>query len=181
MAATVGEVKEVISEGRKADKFDRIWTPAKRKKVEGMFKRGASIVEVASFLRIVAPTVRSWIAKHDEFRDVVMQGLVDSEAWWQANARKNIKNREFQTSLFNSVMRNRFAWATSDREELPMSEQEAAERVQDRVDGTKLIEKHKQSVLDYDKQRAEDIEYEVIPSDSPPLPRGRQRSKQENV
>jgi hypothetical protein len=74
---------------------------------------GASDIEVMAKLRI---TRKFWdILLTDpesvEFREVVEFGRLLSQAWWLTEGRVNLKERQFNSSLWYMNMKNRFGWS----------------------------------------------------------------------
>lgn len=72
---------------------------------------GASIAELAYLLKISRNCLNEWRHKHPEFEDAVKKGIDDSEGWWMLEGRKNIGNKDFNSTLWYMNMKNRFHWS----------------------------------------------------------------------
>lgn len=77
------------------------------------YLEGASDVEVRSKLRM---TAKLWdILYNDpesiEFREIVDFGRMLSHSWWIGQARTNLKDRQFNSNLWLSYMKNQFGWS----------------------------------------------------------------------
>jgi hypothetical protein len=75
------------------------------------YKEGFSDVEVCRELRITMKQFTSMYDKNDKFAELVDFGRMLSHAWWMEKARKNLNMRDFNTSLYVMVMKNRYGWA----------------------------------------------------------------------
>jgi len=75
------------------------------------YKEGFSDVEVCRELRITMKQFTSMYDKNDKFAELVDFGRMLSHAWWMEKARKNLNMRDFNTSLYIMVMKNRYGWA----------------------------------------------------------------------
>lgn len=89
------------------------YDPKKNQAVIDLMSEGASIVEVAGLLDVVRSTIYDWIdPKSDqfipEFSDTIKKGLNASQIWWEAQARKNLENKDFNATLWYMNMKNRF-------------------------------------------------------------------------
>lgn len=74
---------------------------------------GASDVEIRAKLRI---TKKFWdILMSDpetiEFREIVDFGRMLSKAWWMGQARENLNERTFNSTLWYTYMKNMFGWS----------------------------------------------------------------------
>lgn len=77
------------------------------------YEEGASDVEVRAALRM---TVGVWDSLYNDavdssFKEVVDFGRMFSKAWWQKQARENLKDRNFNANLWYMVMKNQFGWS----------------------------------------------------------------------
>jgi hypothetical protein len=83
-----------------------LWT-----KVKELYNEGASDVEVMKLLEITKPRFTQMMRDSDAFREFVELGRVLQEAWWHEQSRKGVWSKEFNSSVFNFVMKNRYGWA----------------------------------------------------------------------
>lgn len=75
------------------------------------YEQGASDVEIAKLLKITLNRFYELIEESEAFAEFVERGRTLSRAWWEAAGRKNLYNKEFNTSLWNFNMKNRYGWA----------------------------------------------------------------------
>lgn len=107
--------------------------------VLSLYEEGASDVEVAKELGITKAAFIKMYAEVAAFAAFVDKGNTMSEAWWHTKLRKNIGNKDFNTTLFNFAMKNRFAWA--DRLDTTSSTPETADVEQMRKELRGLVKK----------------------------------------
>jgi 5-methylcytosine-specific restriction endonuclease McrA len=82
--------------------------------IKGM-SEGCSIAEVCTIIGISRDTLYKWKDKYPLFSDTIKRGEELSEAWWLANGRTNLENRDFNATLYYMNMKNRHGW--SDKQE----------------------------------------------------------------
>lgn len=75
------------------------------------YLEGASDVEVAKVLGITIARFHQMCEEIPDFATFAEQGRTLSQAWWVEKARKNLWNKDFNTSLWNFNMKNRYGWA----------------------------------------------------------------------
>lgn len=75
------------------------------------YEEGASDVEVAKVLKVTITRFHQMCEEIPDFAAFVDQGRTLSQAWWVEKARKNLWNKDFNTSLWNFNMKNRYGWA----------------------------------------------------------------------
>lgn len=90
-------------------------------KVIELMSEGASLIEVAPALGIDKSTLSDWTDEksprfNQEFSSTIKKGIDLSNAWWERNGRKNLKNKDFNYVGWYMNMRNRFGWA--DKQEI---------------------------------------------------------------
>lgn len=97
-------------------------TPSAANWVETMmsvYQEGGSDVEVCKALRCSLRKYNELTSSNQKFSELVEYGRLMSQAWWMEQARFALKNRQFNTTLWAFVMKNRFGWAdkteTTDR------------------------------------------------------------------
>jgi hypothetical protein len=76
-----------------------------------LYQEGASDVEIALELKIPLREFYKMEKELPTFARFVELGRTMSQAWWYSRGRKNLGNKEFNTSLYNFTMKNRFGWA----------------------------------------------------------------------
>lgn len=81
------------------------------KMLSQLYAEGASDVEIAKELGITISQFLEMERDHPEFATFVAKGRTLSQAWWVYQARNNLWNKDFNTTLFNFNMKNRFGWA----------------------------------------------------------------------
>lgn len=60
-----------------------------------------------------------WLLEEENFSEIIKRGRIFSAAWWEANGRKNLQNKEFNYVGWYMQMKNRFGW--SDRQQTEIS------------------------------------------------------------
>jgi len=88
-------------------------------KIVSYFKCGMSIAEICLELDICKQTFYTWCENHKKFLDSKKKGEFFSEGWWMKQARINLKDKDFNATLFYMNMKNRFGW--SDKQEVKMN------------------------------------------------------------
>ncbi|UFK09588.1 DNA-packaging protein small subunit [Xanthomonas phage DES1] len=81
------------------------------RKVYDMYAEGAGDAEVAAELKLTLKQFYQQISDNDKFATLIEFGRTMSQAWWERNARKNINNKQFNTSLWSFYMKNKHGWA----------------------------------------------------------------------
>lgn len=75
------------------------------------YKNGFSDAEVAAAMNITIREFRRQTAENPSFSKLVEYGRTLSTAFWEGLARKNVNNKNFNTSLYNFYMKNKHGWA----------------------------------------------------------------------
>lgn len=75
------------------------------------YENGASDVEVAKVLKVTIARFHQMCEEIPDFAKFVENGRTLSQAWWVEKARANLWNKDFNTSLWNFNMKNRYGWA----------------------------------------------------------------------
>ena len=82
-----------------------------------MAKDGCSKAEIAADIDISHQTWYDWQEKYQEFSETVTRAEELSQAWWEAQGRKGIWSRDFNSSAYSLQVRNRFPKDWSDKQE----------------------------------------------------------------
>lgn len=75
------------------------------------YKQGYSDMEVAAALNITRREFNQLLTDNPAFAKLVEVGRTQSSAFWEGLARQNVKNKTFNTPLYNFYMKNKFGWA----------------------------------------------------------------------
>lgn len=75
------------------------------------YKNGYSDMEVAASLNITKREFNAMLNDNPTFNKIVDLGRTLSAAYWEGLARTNVKNKTFNTPLYNFYMKNKFGWA----------------------------------------------------------------------
>ena len=87
--------------------------------VNDMYEEGASDVEIKAYISTLRGSFSNdlwyrWMDEEPEFSETIKNGRLQSEAWWQRNGREELRNRDFNATLWFMNMRNRFKWGNGD-------------------------------------------------------------------
>lgn len=80
-------------------------------KITALYSEGCSDAEVAAEMEIPVSRFYDMMERNQAFRDLIMYGRTLCQAWWERQARRNITNKQFNSSLYNFYMKNKFGWA----------------------------------------------------------------------
>lgn len=82
---------------------------------------GGSDVEVCKAIKTTPQKFNQKYKEDQKFAELVDYGRMLSTAWWMEQARFAIKDKTFNTAMWQFVMKNRFGWAdkTENLERLP--------------------------------------------------------------
>ena len=75
------------------------------------YRDGYSEKEVAASMNITFREFNAMLSDNPTFAKLVEFGRTLSAAYWEGLARTNIKNKTFNTPLYNFYMKNKFGWA----------------------------------------------------------------------
>ena len=81
------------------------------KQVIEHYRDGYSDKEVAASMNITFREFNAMLSDNPTFAKLVEFGRTLSAAYWEGLARTNIKNKTFNTPLYNFYMKNKFGWA----------------------------------------------------------------------
>jgi len=74
-------------------------------------REGMSPVEIAAEFQVGIKSINKWQEKYLEFNTAYEVGLAIYEAWWLAEARGNLGNSRYNTSLFKYITGNKLGYA----------------------------------------------------------------------
>jgi orotate phosphoribosyltransferase-like protein len=80
------------------------YSPDMLPKILELMEEGASLVEVAAELNISRSTLNDWKDEESErfnkdFSDTIKRGVELSNAWWEREGRKALRDKEFNSTL----------------------------------------------------------------------------------
>ena len=75
------------------------------------YANGADDVEVMAALGLSKADFANYYDTNPVFRKLVDKGRIKASAWWRGIARKNIFDKNFNTSVWSFTMKNREGWA----------------------------------------------------------------------
>lgn len=81
------------------------------KQVIEMYTAGASDAEVAASLNVTIKDYYKELNENSAFAQLVEFGRTLSQAFWERQARENLRNKQFNTTLWAFYMKNKFGWA----------------------------------------------------------------------
>jgi hypothetical protein len=92
----------------------------------GMMDEGCSPAEIKRYILKARGSFSNdlfdrWIAEDEVFSVTYAHGWILYEAWWDAEGRKNLKNKDFNYNGWYNQMKNRFRENWSDRKDINMS------------------------------------------------------------
>lgn len=79
--------------------------------IANAYADGAADVEIAKLLDITISDFYRLVQDNPSFAKFVEKGRTVSQAWWYEKARRNLWSKEFNTTLWNFNMKNRYGWA----------------------------------------------------------------------
>lgn len=85
-----------------------------------LYRDGASDVEVKAQIYDWRGSFSNdlwerWMKEEDDFAETVKKGKALAEAWWMVHGRKNIHNKDFNSTLWYMNMKNRYGWADNQK------------------------------------------------------------------
>jgi hypothetical protein len=81
------------------------------KQLIALYSDGCSDAEVAAELKITIKEYYRTIQDNPTFAKLVEYGRTLGQAFWEKQARLNLTNKTFNTSLWSFFMKNKYGWA----------------------------------------------------------------------
>jgi len=80
-------------------------------------KQGYSYAEIAADLEVDKASLYDWAAAHEEFSTALRAAKTYEQAWFEREARSNMKNRDFNANLWYRSAASRFRDDYTERKE----------------------------------------------------------------
>lgn len=98
-----------MSNSQKPDNITQI--PSRWDRAMTLYEVGASDAEIAKSLGLTVGKFRELIKTEEAMKNFHEKGQTVSRAYWESLGRTQLFNKEFNSSLWLSNMKNRFGWA----------------------------------------------------------------------
>lgn len=94
--------------------------PEWKENITRLYKKGGSDNDVKALIITWIGSLSNdlwfrWLDEEPIFSEVVTQGRILSQAWWEKHGRKNLYNKDFNSTLWYMNMKNRFGWADNQK------------------------------------------------------------------
>jgi len=85
-----------------------------------LYQEGASDVEVRVLIynwlgKFSQDLWDRWLIEESDFSVTIKRGRLLSQAWWESEGRMNLRNKEFNSTLWYMNMKNRFGWTDTQK------------------------------------------------------------------
>lgn len=140
-------MSQSINDSTEAVADTRSWS----QRILDLYGEGASDAEVAASIRVTVKAFYKQMQDNKTFADLVDFGRTLSQAWWEGQFRRNVRNRQYNATLLTFYMKNKHGWAdkvessnTNDNTntDLDSLRQQAAKMAQD------FVKKHTPELTD---------------------------------
>lgn len=78
-------------------------------------KLGYSQAQMAADIGVCKATITVWSREHDSFLNALTLARTYSQCWWEQEAQNGLKNRDFNSSLWERSVKSRFREDYTDR------------------------------------------------------------------
>ena len=112
----MAEVKEKRPVGRPTK-----YKPEYCERVIELGKEGYSYAEIAADLEVDKASLYDWAASHEEFSTALRAAKTFEQAWFEREARSNMKNRDFNANLWYRSAASRFREDYTERKETQLT------------------------------------------------------------
>lgn len=93
--------------GGRPSKYDKDYHP---QAIMNMMQEGMSVASVSREFKVNKDSIYEWAKKHKEFSVALKNGQDWCQGWWEDQGRQNVRNKEFNSTLWYMNMKNRFNW-----------------------------------------------------------------------
>jgi hypothetical protein len=97
------------------------YKPEYCERVIALGKEGYSYAEIAADLEIDKASLYDWAAAHEEFSTALRAAKTFEQAWFEREARSNMKNRDFNANLWYRSAASRFRDDYTERKETQLT------------------------------------------------------------
>lgn len=80
-------------------------------------KLGKSIAQMASHFDVDKASIYDWAEKHKDFSTALARARAHSQTWWENEAQKHLKTRDFNAQLWLKSVASRFRDDYTDRQQ----------------------------------------------------------------
>lgn len=87
-----------------------LYKPEMCEQATELMKSGLALEELPLHLKVSLRSINEWREVHPEFAQAIKDGIDYSQSWWMGEGRENIRNKEFNATLWYMNMKNRFGW-----------------------------------------------------------------------
>jgi hypothetical protein len=112
----MADVKEKRPVGRPTK-----YKPEYCERVIELGKEGYSYAEIAADLEVDKASLYDWAASHEEFSTALRAAKTFEQAWFEREARSNMKNRDFNANLWYRSAASRFREDYTERKETQLT------------------------------------------------------------
>src|SRR5690242_15287401 len=97
--------------GRPQKTFEDVFTKGWQDKLIALYRKGYSDVQIRYAMNIPRYMWDKFLEENKEFSTTISVGKDYSQGWWQFVSQRNLKNKDFNNTLYITNMVNRFCWS----------------------------------------------------------------------